>query len=144
MTEDQVRAYVRERIKITYIGHSLGGMLLPMYVIFSRKLKRDHFLNKAILLAPAGTHYHANWVIKRFGQICTYVLPMFSDGACVPDFLMTAAHKVLNDIKDLPATNDFVTYLSSQALGGPSHGTGTLVTKSSKILASTIHFGFSC
>lgn len=143
MTEEEISEYVRNRIKITYVGHSLGGMFLPMYIIYSRLLKRDHFLSKAILLAPAGTHFHANWVIKRFGQLCTYVLPIFADGAYVPDFFMTAAHKLMNDVKELPATNDFVTYLTSQLWGGPSHGRLAVVTKSSKIFASTVHFGFS-
>ena len=109
-------------MKITFIGHSLGGMLLPMYVVFSKLMNRDHHLSKAILLSPAGTHYHANWVIKLFGQVTTYLMPIFTDGVCIPDFLMTFAHKLLSDAKDLPATNDFMTYIASQLLGGPSHG----------------------
>jgi len=58
---------VSKKLKITYVGHSLGGMLLPMYIIYSKLENRDHKLSKAISLSPAGTHFNANWMIKAFG-----------------------------------------------------------------------------
>ena len=109
-------------MKITYIGHSLGGMILSMYIILSKIHKRDHYLSKAILLATAGTHFHANWVVKVAGKSCTTIAPYFSTNVHLPDLLVTILTKLTNDLKSLPAAKDFSTYLGSQLLGGPSHG----------------------
>jgi len=33
--DDEIEAELRAKIKITYVGHSMGGMTLPIYVIHS-------------------------------------------------------------------------------------------------------------
>jgi len=99
MIDEEVESIVKSKLKITYIGHSLGGMLLPMYVIFSKLLKRDHHLSKAILLAPAGTHFHSNWCINLFGKTCNYIIPYFTEKVYIPEILMTSADKLLNEVK---------------------------------------------
>lgn len=104
---------IKKELKIAYVGHSLGGMVLPMYLIFQKMLNREHYLSKAILLSPAGTHFHANWLIQTGGTMASYVIPLISNNVHVPELLMDLLKKVLNDIKYLPAADDFVNYLAS-------------------------------
>jgi len=112
MTDQQIRKFVRSKLKITYIGHSLGGMILPMYVVYSKLLKRpDHFLSKAILLSPAGTHFHANWVIKIIGQFFTYFAPLYTTNTHFPEYLLFGLQKLINDTKKMPAVDDLINYL---------------------------------
>ena len=67
MTHEEIESIVKSKLNISYIGHSLGGMLLPMYLIYSKLLNREHHISKGILLAPAGSHFHANWLIGATG-----------------------------------------------------------------------------
>mmetsp|Transcript_24675 Transcript_24675/g.38383 ORF Transcript_24675/g.38383 Transcript_24675/m.38383 type:complete len:122 (+) Transcript_24675:1500-1865(+) len=79
LSDIEIKKLVRAKLKITYIGHSLGGMILPMYLVYSKMLGReDNLLHKSILLSPAGTHFHANWLINLVGQYFSYVSPMFA------------------------------------------------------------------
>ena len=32
-TQEEIEKVIKEKLKITYVGHSLGGMVLPMYLI---------------------------------------------------------------------------------------------------------------
>jgi hypothetical protein len=93
-----------------------------MYLIFSKLMKRDHYLSKAVLLSPAGTHFHANWVIRAGGYTCTYLMPYISSNVHVPETLMTLMIKLLNDMKYMPAATDLCSYIASQLFGGPSYG----------------------
>ena len=122
LSEDEIEKVVRSKLKITYVGHSLGGMLLSMYVIFSKLLKREHYLSKAILLSPCGTHFHGNWCIELFGKTCVYVVPWVAKGIAIPDCLMMTVSKLISELKNLPACNDLITYLGSQVFGGASTG----------------------
>jgi hypothetical protein len=47
------------------------------------------------------------------GEICTYILPYFTNKVYIPDFLITAMMKLTNDIKKMPAAHDLMTYLAS-------------------------------
>lgn len=60
---EEAKEEVMKRLKITYVGHSMGGMTLKTYVIQSRLAKRPHYLSKAILLSPAGMHENAPFAI---------------------------------------------------------------------------------
>ena len=143
LTQEQVEKIVKSKLNITYIGHSLGGMLLSMYLIFCKMLRRDHYLSKAILLSPAGTHFHANWVIRAAGYTATYAMPYVSTNVHVPDIFMSILIKLLSDIKYVPAAADLCTYIASQLFGGPSYGKQTVLFQSAKILASVVNFGWS-
>ena len=33
LSDDAIDLEIKDKLKITYIGHSLGGMTLPMYII---------------------------------------------------------------------------------------------------------------
>jgi hypothetical protein len=84
-----------------------------MYLILSKIHQRDHFLSRAILLATAGTHYHANWVVKVCGLGFANIMPLFTTNVHLPDGLVTVMTKVINDLKGLPAAKDFSTYLGA-------------------------------
>ena len=143
LSQEEIEQLVRKKIKITYIGHSLGGMLLPMYLVLAGRNQEDHYLTKAILLSPAGTHFHANWFIKAFGLVCCNFMPWFTDGVGMPEIVMKIGLKLIQDLKTLPASNDFITYLMSQGIGGPAYGKTTYLLKSSKLMKSLLKFGWS-
>jgi len=48
----------------------------------------DNYLSNAILLSPCGTHFHANWMIRLFGNICKTYIPIFTTGVGIPDFMI--------------------------------------------------------
>lgn len=114
-----------------------------MYIIYSKLENREHKLYKAVSLSPAGTHFHANWVIKAFGHLSVHILPKFTSKVYIPDCMVPFMVKLLNDIKNMPALNDLCTYLSAQCMGGPSLGKQAILTKTAKIFHSTLSFGFS-
>jgi len=114
-----------------------------MYLIFSKRLNRDHFLTKAILLSPSGTHFHANWVIYWAGMAATYLMPLMTTNVHVPECMMLMMNKLMNDIKSMPAAGDLVTHVASQLFGGPSYGKQNVLLKSSKMFHSSIMFGWS-
>ena len=41
-SQKEIETEVRSKIRITYVGHSMGGMTLPMYLIHSNKVGKDH------------------------------------------------------------------------------------------------------
>jgi pimeloyl-ACP methyl ester carboxylesterase len=88
MSIGEIKKLVRNRLQITYIGHSLGGMILPMYIVLAKQENRDHLLTKAILLSPAGTHFNANWVIWLIGVFTHYIMPIFTTNFHLPGFLI--------------------------------------------------------
>jgi len=45
-----------ETVEITYIGHSMGGLVGTMYLIQKGLEGKEHHLSRAILLSPAGVH----------------------------------------------------------------------------------------
>lgn len=56
MSEEDIDKEIESKLKITYIGHSLGGMVLPIYIIHQKRQNKPHHLTAAILLSPAGIH----------------------------------------------------------------------------------------
>jgi predicted alpha/beta hydrolase len=37
MSEEEISSYIKRRLTISFVGHSLGGMVLPMYIINQRR-----------------------------------------------------------------------------------------------------------
>ncbi|CDW77487.1 ab-hydrolase associated lipase region containing protein [Stylonychia lemnae] len=141
MTDDEITKDIDSKLTITYIGHSLGGMTLPMYVIHQKLRNRPHYLNKAILLSPAGIHSQIPLIVKTFGWIFCNIVPKFIDHLALPNVVIDCANKIHKDIKSLPASNDLVSYLTSKIMGGNGIG-DTPIGKSAKLLTSMLLFGF--
>ena len=45
LTEEELDDIIRAKIKITYVGHSMGGMTLPIYVITSNTAGKPHHID---------------------------------------------------------------------------------------------------
>ena len=115
---------IDEKLKITFIGHSLGGMVLPMYLIHQKLQKRPHYLNHAILLSPAGLLKHSPKIVGLgFGWFSDKILSRITSHVAVPNIVIDAMQKIQNDISsNLPAARDLITLMSSKVLGGYSTG----------------------
>lgn len=87
---DLDEAYIRSKIKITYIGHSMGGMVLPIYLIHKRVSGENHHISRALLMSPAGFHSKGRVTpyLHHIGKIFYHVLPMITSHFCVPDSLI--------------------------------------------------------
>ena len=45
LTDEELDSEIRSQLKITYVGHSMGGMTLPIYVISSNLAGKPHQLS---------------------------------------------------------------------------------------------------
>lgn len=72
LSEEEIVSQIKEKLTITYIGHSLGGMVLPMYVIHQNLQKQPHYLTNAILLSPAGLHDNSPSQVTLPGYVFYY------------------------------------------------------------------------
>lgn len=61
LNEEEITEEIKSKLTITYVGHSMGGMVLPMYVINRRIKNKPHYLSSAILLSPAGIHTNSSF-----------------------------------------------------------------------------------
>eukprot|EP00347_Sterkiella_histriomuscorum_P006181 403353751 len=141
LSEIEIIEDIKSKLEITYIGHSLGGMTLPMYVIWQKIRNRPHYLKKAILLSPAGIHYRIPLPVKVFGWIFSNIVGKFTDHLALPNIVIDCCNKIHKDIKSLPATSDLMTYLTSKVMGGKAIG-DTPIGKSAKLMTSMLLFGF--
>ena len=93
---EEVRDLILKKLKITYIGHSMGGLSLTVYVIKSRLENKPHYLSKAILLSPAGVHENAPRFIFIMGWLFDNILKNFISGIGFPaiaNYLTSKMHK---------------------------------------------------
>ena len=92
----EIEAYLREKIKITYVGHSMGGMTLPIYIIHSFMAGKQHHLSQAILLSPAGIHTKERVTnyMHYIGIFFYKILPLICDHVALPDFMISLIQKM--------------------------------------------------
>ena len=73
-------------LKITYVGHSLGGMTLLMYLIHKKRQENSpHYINHAILLSPAGFHGASSNAIKGISWFFSKIVSLFVDRIACPE-----------------------------------------------------------
>ena len=91
-----LEAEIRNKIKITYVGHSMGGMTLPMYLINMALCKIDHHLTQAILISPAGIHTQGrvSLYLDFIGNFFYRILPLFVDHVALPDCMVALLQKL--------------------------------------------------
>jgi hypothetical protein len=97
-------------VKIVCVGHSMGGCVLLLYALFSKALRRPHWLSRLVLLSPAGLHIALasvpNIMLRAMKAVYQFdgnrPFPMRS----YP--LQRIAARVLQDFKRLQSTNDFM------------------------------------
>ncbi|CDW78671.1 ab-hydrolase associated lipase region containing protein [Stylonychia lemnae] len=142
LSEEEIIKDIESRLTITYVGHSLGGMTLPMYIINQRIRQRPHYLTNAILLSPAGIHTNAPIEVGITGWIFTHILAKLISHVAIPKSVVSVFQKIHRDLRGLPAARDLFTFISSSTLGGNKIGDSP-VWKSAKIVQSFLQFGFS-
>ena len=94
--DEEIASEVRSKIRITYVGHSMGGMTLPIYVIHSNRVGRNHGLSQAVLLSPAGIHTkeRVTYYMHFIGLFFYYVLPMLFDHVALPGWMIGLIQKL--------------------------------------------------
>lgn len=91
MTSDEIIQDIESKLTITYIGHSLGGMTLPMYVVQQKTRKQPHYLTSAILLSPAGILKHSpHLVAYSFGWFFKHIVSKITDHIALPNMIIEA------------------------------------------------------
>lgn len=102
----------------------MGGMTLPIYLISKARKNESSNLYQAVLMSPAGFHSHGRVTnyLHYLGRFFVEALPLVTDHFSVPDWAVGLAIKLKQDLTVLPASRDFLAYLSSLLMGGPSSG----------------------
>lgn len=93
-SDQDLKKELDKRLKITYIGHSLGGLTLFMYLINRKMNGQQHFLNHAILLSPAGFHSQSQLNLKFFNWLGAYILPWMSKSIAFPSVVIDVVQKL--------------------------------------------------
>lgn len=131
---------MRQLIKITYVGHSMGGMTLPMYVVSCNMRKKPHHLSQAILISPAGFHSFGRVTnaMHYIGHAFYYILPLFCDHIALPDSMVGLLTKLKQELIAWGPSRSLCQYLTGKVVGG----NGDFI-KSARVVQSTLQFGFS-
>jgi pimeloyl-ACP methyl ester carboxylesterase len=112
-----------EDVKITAIGHSMGGCVLMLYALYCRALRRPHWLRKLVLLSPAGLHRHIG-TVPRGLLLLTKQLLIRTGDAPFPrqaSSLQRLAARLVQDIKRTQATSDLLSAVGAVFFGGAMH-----------------------
>ena len=56
-------------LKVTFVGHSMGGMTFFIYLIDKKLRKQPHGIHEAILLSPGGFHSEKSLFFKTLYSI---------------------------------------------------------------------------
>lgn len=120
ISEDDLCSEVRQLIKITYVGHSMGGMTLPMYVIGATTKGKPHHLSQAVLISPAGFHTKGRVTpyMHYIGNFFYHVLPLLVDHISLPDFAIGLFSKLQQDMIAWSVTRNICQYMCSKVVGG--------------------------
>jgi len=140
LSDEDLECEIKSLIKITYVGHSMGGMTLPMYVINARAHNKPHYLADAILMSPAGFHSQDRLppLMHYIGTFFYHVVPLFFDHIALPDSMIGLITKLQQDIISWSATRRLCQYMGSKMFGG----SGDFI-KSARMVQSMLQFGFS-
>lgn len=92
-------------------------------------------MNHAILLSPAGIHNNAPFPVGLAGFLFTHVFGKIFNHVALPTPIVTAIQKIHSDVRNLPATRDLMTFISSNVVGGNKVGESP-VWKSARIANS--------
>lgn len=95
LSEQQIEKYIQDKLTITFIGHSLGGMVLPMYILNQKRKQQPHYVTHSILLSPAGLLEHSPVVVAlSFGWFVKHIVSKITDHVAVPSILIDAMQKL--------------------------------------------------
>ena len=96
LSNEEISIEVRQQLRITYVGHSMGGMTLPMYIIQSNMKNKPHFINQAILMSPAGFHTlgRVTPYMHYIGIMFYHIIPALVDHIALPEFMIGLISKL--------------------------------------------------
>jgi len=139
LTEEEVR----KKLRITYVGHSMGGMTLPIYLISKANKNEPSNLYHAILMSPAGFHtkQRVTPYLDAIGKCFVYGIAKVTDHFSVPEIIIELGAKLKTELDVMPASRDLISYCSSLVVGGNS--SGTTFMQSAQLMRSVLQFGFS-
>lgn len=118
------REEVRAKLRITFIGHSMGGMTLPIYLISKARKNEPSGLYQAILMSPAGFHTKSRVTpyLDLIGRFMVHGLAKVTDHFAVPQIMIDLATKLKTELDAMPASRDLISYWTSLIVGGASSG----------------------
>lgn len=77
--EKAIKEDILKNLKIKYVGHSMGAMLIPMYIILMKLQGKKHHLSSCVSLAGCGLNANVNGVIWAYGCILTNLVCRFTE-----------------------------------------------------------------
>lgn len=108
---------------ITVVAHSMGAMACLMYMIKCKMDRKEHHLQRAILLSPAGYHKTAPLVIRIAGPIIYLFLklcPSIYAFRFPSEFTRALIAKLVEDINRSYSMRNLISYFLSIIIGGQS------------------------
>lgn len=120
---EKIRSLKKEEHKIIAVAHSMGGGSIMAYIVNQKLQKKEHYLSKAILLAPAGVHKEKvsffKWIGFKILQLTKLLhIPIYYLGF-TSETTKILAEKILQDIKNHAPIKALASWFVSQfVLGG--------------------------
>ena len=106
-----------DKVQYVFVGHSMGGMVLLMYLINCRLKGVPHHLSKAVLLSPAGCHMSSSFTLR---SLCFVggILGNLLSKVVVPETVSNFLLKLVEDFQQLPAMKSLVSFCGAKLVGG--------------------------
>eukprot|EP00002_Diphylleia_rotans_P016037 TRINITY_DN3115_c0_g1_i6.p1 TRINITY_DN3115_c0_g1~~TRINITY_DN3115_c0_g1_i6.p1 ORF type:complete len:497 (-),score=72.75 TRINITY_DN3115_c0_g1_i6:193-1683(-) len=106
-------------LHITAVCHSLGAAALMFYLTSRCYNKQKHYISRAILLSPAGCHNLVPFSLKVILSFLQYVTcPLVYAYKLPKGALKELFSKILQDLKNMPATLDLISFFTTMFFGG--------------------------
>lgn len=107
---------VNKPFNLRAVGHSLGGATLLIYIILCLVRRKNHGLDRLVLLAPAGFHAYlprmsifSYYLLKPIGWVLTKLLRLPGFGIQIPSQIARIlAYKCRHDLRRMPALREIV------------------------------------
>ena len=109
-----------EDVRITGVGHSMGGCLLLLHILQCRALGRPHRISRAILLSPAGMHKSVKGMAYYLIHLAYPVVHLLPHGPFMraPRALQRVVARLAKDFVGQQSTADALAAVSSSMFGG--------------------------
>lgn len=110
--------------RIVAVGHSMGGAVLPLAVLYARALGRNHGLSRLVLLSPAGMHKVVGTLVGMGVKTLDYIFKYAPHGPFPSrsSWLEWSVAQLLQDMKRTGALSDIVSALGTAFFGGTMQG----------------------
>eukprot|EP00698_Gefionella_okellyi_P010070 TRINITY_DN2592_c0_g1_i1.p1 TRINITY_DN2592_c0_g1~~TRINITY_DN2592_c0_g1_i1.p1 ORF type:complete len:707 (-),score=130.69 TRINITY_DN2592_c0_g1_i1:55-2175(-) len=111
-----------EEQTLSVVAHSMGGAATLMYLMTCGMKKIPHYVNKAVLLSPAGVHVKVPRFIKIFGlpaYLISCVVSRWVHAVRFPsEVFRVLIQKLMQDVRNNPSIRDLLSVVVSGTLLG--------------------------